>query len=413
MTGQSEQRTRVTSPHHTPVPDPTALDAAPTTETSARRGLAFVRRPVAVAAAGALVILTAGGAIAASAHKSVEIDVDGETRAVTTFAGSVEGVLAQAGVQVGEKDQVAPALDSVVADGGEIVVRHAVPVTVAVDGSTETVWTTASSTVEALGVLAASGRNATAVASRSAADGRETLDLPVTDGGAVTVVVDGQPIALTFDGAVRLSEVLDGAGVTLGDLDRVHVSAGADGSTTVTVVRIAPGDRVETVEVPFPTREQEDDTLYEGQKKVVQAGVTGTVERTYKVVTVDGVEIYASAPLEVVLTQPVEQVVAVGTKPRPAPPAAAATSSGAGSYVGDGVWGALAQCESGGNPAAVSSNGLYYGLYQFSLGTWAAVGGSGLPSQASPAEQTQRAQILQARSGWGQWPACARKLGLL
>ena len=398
----------MTSPQHTPVPDPTALDAAPTTETPARRGLAFVSRPVAVAAAGALVILAAGGAFAASAHKTVEIDVDGETRAVSTFAGSVEGVLAQAGVRVGEKDQVAPALDSVVADGGEIVVRHAVPVTVAVDGSTETVWTTASSTVEALGVLAASGRNATAVASRSAADGRETLDLPVTDGGAVTVVVDGQPIALTFDGAVRLSEVLDGAGVTLGDLDRVHVTAGADGSTTVTVVRIAPGDRVETAEVPFPVREQEDDTLYEGQKKVLQAGVAGTVERTYKVVTVDGVEIYASAPLEVVLTQPVEQVVAVGTKPRPA-----ATASAGGTYVGDGVWGALAQCESGGNPAAVSSNGLYYGLYQFSVGTWQAMGGSGLPSQASPAEQTQRAQALQARSGWGQWPACARKLGLL
>ena len=76
-------------------------------------------------------------------------------------------------------------------------------------------------------------------------------------------------------------------------------------------------------------------------------------------------------------------------------------------------WERLAQCESGGNPTIVSANGLYYGLYQFSLGTWAAVGGSGLPSQASPAEQTMRAQILQARAGWGQWPACAAKLGLL
>jgi hypothetical protein len=41
------------------------------------------------------------------------------------------------------------------------------------------------------------------------------------------------------------------------------------------------------------------------------------------------------------------------------------------------------------------------------------VGGSGLPSDASAAEQTMRAQILQQRAGWGQWPACARKLGLL
>ena len=81
--------------------------------------------------------------------------------------------------------------------------------------------------------------------------------------------------------------------------------------------------------------------------------------------------------------------------------------------IGGDVWGALAQCESGGNPRAVSRNGLYYGLFQFSLGTWAAMGGSGLPSDASPEEQLQRAQALQARSGWGQWPACAAKLGLL
>ena len=76
------------------------------------------------------------------------------------------------------------------------------------------------------------------------------------------------------------------------------------------------------------------------------------------------------------------------------------------------MWTALAQCESGGNPTTNTGSG-YYGLYQFSLSTWQAVGGSGLPSEASAAEQTQRAQILPARSGWGQWPACARTLGLL
>jgi len=76
------------------------------------------------------------------------------------------------------------------------------------------------------------------------------------------------------------------------------------------------------------------------------------------------------------------------------------------------VWAALAQCESGGNPSTNTGNG-YYGLYQFSLPTWQAMGGSGLPSEASGAEQTMRAQKLQAQSGWGQWPACAAKLGLL
>jgi hypothetical protein len=74
-------------------------------------------------------------------------------------------------------------------------------------------------------------------------------------------------------------------------------------------------------------------------------------------------------------------------------------------------WAALRQCESGGNYGEDSGNG-YYGAYQFNPGTWHSLGLPGLPSQASPAQQDQAAQELQARRGWGQWPACSRRLGL-
>lgn len=80
--------------------------------------------------------------------------------------------------------------------------------------------------------------------------------------------------------------------------------------------------------------------------------------------------------------------------------------------VGDGsVWDRLAQCEAGGNWAINTGNG-YYGGLQFSLSSWRAVGGSGYPHQASREEQISRAQQLQARQGWGAWPACSAKLGL-
>ncbi len=69
-------------------------------------------------------------------------------------------------------------------------------------------------------------------------------------------------------------------------------------------------------------------------------------------------------------------------------------------------WAGLAQCESGGDPSIVSSNGLYHGLYQFSVSTWQAVGGGGVASGASPEEQTYRAQILWDRAGPGSWPVC-------
>lgn len=67
---------------------------------------------------------------------------------------------------------------------------------------------------------------------------------------------------------------------------------------------------------------------------------------------------------------------------------------------------AIAQCESGGNPAAIGGGGTYRGLFQFDMGTWASVGGSGDPAAASVAEQVKRAEILYARAGSSPWPVC-------
>ena len=73
-------------------------------------------------------------------------------------------------------------------------------------------------------------------------------------------------------------------------------------------------------------------------------------------------------------------------------------------------WSALRQCESSGNYQAVSPSGLYRGAYQFDLGTWATVGGSGDPAVASPAEQDHRAQVLWSQRGPSPWPVCGRYL---
>jgi hypothetical protein len=69
---------------------------------------------------------------------------------------------------------------------------------------------------------------------------------------------------------------------------------------------------------------------------------------------------------------------------------------------------AIASCESGGNPTAVSADGTYRGKYQFDTGTWAAVGGSGDPAAAPEAEQDYRAALLYAQSGPSQWPMCGQ-----
>jgi hypothetical protein len=73
-----------------------------------------------------------------------------------------------------------------------------------------------------------------------------------------------------------------------------------------------------------------------------------------------------------------------------------------------GTMEAIAACESGGDPEAVSPEGTYMGLYQFDQGTWESVGGTGSPTEASAAEQTYRAALLYSESGSSPWPICGQ-----
>ena len=66
----------------------------------------------------------------------------------------------------------------------------------------------------------------------------------------------------------------------------------------------------------------------------------------------------------------------------------------------------IAQCESGGNPSAVSADGTYRGKYQFDRDTWRAMGGTGDPAEAPEAEQDRIAAALLAQRGTAPWPVC-------
>lgn len=130
-----------------------------------------------------------------------------------------------------------------------------------------------------------------------------------------------------------------------------------------------------------------------------------------------GDKIKIPKPDEKLATRPLPTAAPVAATPT-APQAAPATRSAAprvavqAAPVASGsIWDQLAACEAGGNWAINTGNG-YYGGLQFSLSSWQAVGGSGLPSDASREEQIQRGEMLLARQGWGAWPACAAKLGL-
>ncbi|HMI72543.1 MAG TPA: transglycosylase family protein [Solirubrobacteraceae bacterium] len=91
----------------------------------------------------------------------------------------------------------------------------------------------------------------------------------------------------------------------------------------------------------------------------------------------------------------------------PASDETASTTAGGGD---DATLERIAQCESGGDPTAVSADGTYRGKYQFDRETWRQMGGSGDPAEAPEAEQDRIAAKLLATRGTAPWPNCGAAL---
>ncbi len=340
----------------------------------------------------------------ASMGTTVTMSVDGRTQEVTSFADTVGEVLEDEGIEVTDRDVVAPGLDETVSDGSKITIKYARPVDLNVDGVETTHWVTATDVASALGQIGLTLRDADLSTSRGAPISRDGLELEVVTPKNLTFKIGPKKAVKKTVVALTVEDALKEMGVVLHRTDETQpgpASVVADGDrivfTNVRVVRKSvQGERVD-----FGTVEREDDSMTEGETSVVRSGRDGLRNVTYRLVFRNGELTVRKVVRQQVLRAPVDEIVEIGTAP-----AVEAYATGTT------VWDALARCESGGNWAINTGNG-YYGGLQFNLGTWQAYGGTGLPSENSRETQIAVATRLRdATGGYGSWPGCAASLGL-
>lgn len=147
------------------------------------------------------------------------------------------------------------------------------------------------------------------------------------EGVTFTVEVDGQLIEITT-AADTFSDALAQAGIEIGWDDQIAIdlSAAPVEGAEVRIGRVSTSVLTETVVTPHETEERESSSLDVGKTRVVQEGVDGTAEVASSVRYVDGVEESRATLLTTVLTDPVTEVVEVGT--RKPPPVVASEGSG-------------------------------------------------------------------------------------
>jgi len=325
----------------------------------------------------ALVATTVGYA---AMSKTVTLSVDGQATQVSTLGGTVEEILADEGITVGERDVVAPGLDAKVNEGTRIAVRYARPLDVSVDGKDKTYWVTATDVDGALDQLGLRFAGAELSASRGADISRDGLDLEVVTPKTITLKYAAEDARKVAVPVLTVNEALNELDLKVDEDDRVAPGRGAT---------LDDGDRLVVTKVRTVN------------KRVTESIDFGTIEKA------DAVS--SKVLKSTVVDKPTDTIVRVGTKePEPvAPPEPTADYSS-----GSTVWDQLAACESGGNWAINTGNG-YYGGLQFNLETWQSYGGSGYPHENSRETQIAIAEkVRDATGGYGSWPACSAELGL-
>ena len=377
----------------------------------------FRSRPLLVALATLVVLAVAGTTLGYAARsKSVTLSLDGRAKTVTVSGDTVREVLDAEGVEVGSHDVVAPALGEDVSDGSQISVRFGRPLTLTVDGKTETHWVTATSVASALGEIGQRFAGADLSTSRGGSIDRRGLDLSVvTPKKLVVKLRDAKPVRRAVT-ALSARAALRELGVKVTKDDVVTPRQGhqlRDGDRLVfTDVRMVTR-RDPHQSIAYDTVHRSSSSLLEGHSRTVRSGTPGVRDVTYRLVFRNGDLDVRKVVRSSVVREPVSAIIADGTRQPPPPPAPEPTPQPTAPRTnyssGSSAWDAIAACESGGNWAANTGNG-YYGGLQFNLSTWQAYGGTSRPDLTSREYQISIAEKVRAASGgYGAWPVCGAR----
>lgn len=260
------------------------------------------------AGAACLGVLGIAGAGVATAHAQATLEVDGVSRPVVVWGGTVADLLAQQGVAPGDHDLISPATDQRIQDGTTVVVRTAHPFDVTVDGVERTIWSTADS---ADGVLVQAGGTVVAMAADRSAT-RPALTPLVSRTQTVGLSVGGTLTRLTVHAGQGARAALDQAGIAVSPNDRVSVERTSEG-LQIRVVSVTRGLGAVQSAIPFASRDEPTDDLFQGERVVATPGLDGAETTTQWTETRDGAVVHEVVLDRSVTAAPVDQVVHVGT----------------------------------------------------------------------------------------------------
>ena len=133
---------------------------------------------------------------------------------------------------------------------------------------------------------------------------------------ALQVQADGTTTTYAVPSGSTVQQALSSAGVPLHELDRVDpaVFTVLTEDATVKITRIAERFEVETETLPYERQTIRNEALPEGETRLLQPGVNGAQETTYRILEEEGTEVSRTVVKTTVQTQPIPEIIMVGAQ---------------------------------------------------------------------------------------------------
>lgn len=199
-------------------------------------------------------------------RKDVAIIIDGKEESFITYKGTVKDVLADKEIKLAPKDKIQPALTEKISSKDVITIKRAVEIEMVV-GNKIIVIKTAEDTVEDM--------------------------------------IEAEKDELKAEG-IEFNEGVDEITPSL--------DTEISDKLTIQLVKVEVLNEVAVESIDYETVVQEDEDLEINTENIRQAGETGEKEITYKVIKKDGKEVSREVIQSTVIKEPVNEIIAQGTK---------------------------------------------------------------------------------------------------
>jgi hypothetical protein len=132
----------------------------------------------------------------------------------------------------------------------------------------------------------------------------------------IEIEVDGQTQAVAVPAGSTVQQALEVAGITLAALDRVEPPSYTivDEGTAIRVTRVTEEFEIEEIVIPYERQTIRNETLPEGETRLLQPGQNGRQEITYRVLEEAGEEISRAPVKNVILQEAVPEILMIGTQ---------------------------------------------------------------------------------------------------